>query len=177
MKYSDHSKLWNKSCKAIQAIWAMKSLYGDAERERIKMMKLEKENGKKKGLQWRGENIKTEREFSDRGKCQRKRLNINRVRKTKWEKNNWKERRGGEVKWERDRQIKLSGGVERDSDWERWREWVNQYAWAFFTWSTATDRGPVQSQIAKEPCWRVSHTDTNTHAKTHIHAYLSPGIS
>jgi len=28
----------------------MKSLYGDAERERIKMMKLEKENGKKRGF-------------------------------------------------------------------------------------------------------------------------------
>lgn len=45
-----------------------------------------------------------------------------RVRRKEWENNNWKERRGGEVKWEHDRQIKLSG---EDGERQWWREQEN----------------------------------------------------
>ncbi len=106
----------------------------------------------------------------------RKRLKINRARRTDWENNNWKERRGGEVKWECDRQIHLSWGMERDSDGEKEREnaWIGMHGHSSLHEAQRLTGDQHKVWLIKNPA-DASHT--NTHAKTHKFLHTFPQAS
>lgn len=101
------------------------SLWRWRKRVRIKNDETREGKWKDRGLRWQAETIEDERGLDNyRGNA---RHNINKVRGTEWKNNNWMERRGGEVKWECDRQKKLSMGWEREKEkqWRRERERIS----------------------------------------------------